>query len=89
LGFDTLDANLKLGFKADERDYTLVADLLKDRGVNAVNLLTNNPLKIESLKKNGIDVISRIPLEGSSCSNNFEYLNTKKERMGHLLSIRR
>lgn len=85
-GFDTLDANIKLGFKADEREYSLVADLLKERGILSVNLLTNNPLKINGLEKEGIKVDKRIPLEGKYCSSNAKYLNTKKDRMGHLLS---
>lgn len=86
-GFDTLDANLKLGFKDDERKYSLAAGLLKERGISEVNLLTNNPLKVKGLENEGIKVIKRIPLEGECCSSNREYLNTKKERMGHLLTV--
>lgn len=85
LGFDTLDANLRLGFKDDERNYGFVADLLKDRGVDTVNLLTNNPLKVKGLEEVGINVEKRIPLEIKSCKSNKQYLSTKKERMGHIL----
>ncbi len=85
-GFDTLDANIKLGFKADQREYSLVAKLLKERGISSVNLLTNNPLKINGLEKEGIKVDRRISLEGRCLESNAKYLNTKKDRMGHLLS---
>ncbi len=86
-GFDTMDANLKLGFKADLREYSLAAKLLKDRNITSVNLLTNNPLKVQGLEKEGIRVDKRIPLEGRSHKTNAKYLETKKDRMGHLLSI--
>lgn len=86
-GFDTMDANIKLGFKADERDYSLAASLLKERGVSEVNLLTNNPLKIDGLESEGIRVLNRIPLEGRNFKQNKKYLHTKKERMGHILSM--
>lgn len=87
-GLDTLDANLKLGFKDDERSYLLAAELLKSRGISSVNLLTNNPTKVEGLESEGIKVLKRIPLEGTSCSSNSHYLNTKKQRMGHILSVK-
>ena len=85
-GFDTLDANLKLGFKADQREYSLAGKVLKERGIHSVNLLTNNPLKVNGLESEGIKVLKRLPLEGRYCSSNSKYLNTKKDRMGHLLS---
>lgn len=86
-GLDTLDANLKLGFRADQREYSLAANLLKERGIEEVNLLTNNPLKVEGLESEGIRVLKRVPLEEKSCSSNDKYLKTKKERMGHILNL--
>ncbi|MGL1890677.1 MAG: 3,4-dihydroxy-2-butanone-4-phosphate synthase [Spirochaetaceae bacterium] len=88
-GFDTMDANLKLGFKADLREYSLAASLLKEKDILSVNLLTNNPLKVNGLEKEGIRVVKRISLEGRYHSNNAKYLETKKDRMGHILSERR
>ncbi|QEN04545.1 3,4-dihydroxy-2-butanone-4-phosphate synthase [Thiospirochaeta perfilievii] len=87
-GLDTLDANLVLGFKEDEREYSMVSSLLKERGILEVNLLTNNPLKVTGLEDTGINVVSRIPIEGETCISNKRYLETKKDRMGHLLSNR-
>jgi len=85
LGLDTLDANLKLGFRADERKYDFVATLLKLRGVEAVNLLTNNPLKAKGLRDGGLVVKKIVPMEIKPCGANLKYLKTKKDRMGHIL----
>ena len=84
LGLDTVDANLKLGFKADLRDYGVAAQILRDLGFERVRLLTNNPRKIEALREYGIDV-AREPLEVHPNSVNARYLTTKRERLGHLL----
>lgn len=84
-GLDTIDANKKLGFKADLRDYKVAADMLKSLGVLSVDLLTNNPSKLEGLKSYGIKVNSRLALKTESNKHNVDYLKTKKNQMGHLL----
>ena len=81
-GFDTIEANHQLGFKADERTYEIVVFILKHFGIDAIRLLTNNPRKLESLK--GIDIIERVPVVIESNTFNEGYLKTKKEQMGHL-----
>jgi GTP cyclohydrolase II len=86
-GYDTVDANLALGHQPDERDYTIAARILEDLGVGSVQLLTNNPLKIEHLSKLGIPVIRRVPLEPTITEENAGYLFTKVQRMNHLLSL--
>jgi GTP cyclohydrolase II len=86
VGYDTVDANLMLGHQADERDYTVAALILKDLGVHSVRLLTNNPLKIESLEGLGVPVTARIPLQPSVTTENAAYLATKAQRMNHLLN---
>ncbi len=86
-GLDTVDANLALGHKADERDYTIAACILNDLGVKSVQLLTNNPLKIENLRKFGIQVNLRLPLEGVITTDNAGYLFTKAMRMNHMLNL--
>lgn len=84
-GMDTVDANHELGFKSDLRDYGTAAGILRDLGINKVQLMTNNPLKIEGLKKFDIDVIERVHHECDPTSHNRFYLETKKKRMGHIL----
>lgn len=85
LGLDTVDANLKLGFKPDLRDYGVAAQILDDIGFARVRLLTNNPKKIAALKDYGIDVVAREPLEIRPNDVNRRYLETKRARLGHLL----
>jgi GTP cyclohydrolase II len=87
MGYDTVDANLMLGHKADERDYTVAALILQDLGVRSVRLLTNNPLKIESLQALGVSVAARVPLPPQITTENVTYLRTKVERMRHLLHL--
>ena len=87
LGLDTVEANIKLGFKDDLREYSIAAEILKDLGVKAVCLLTNNPRKIESLQKAGLLVTQRRPLTVKSSTLNSAYLKTKQEKLGHLLKI--
>lgn len=87
LGLDTVDANLHLGLPADDRDYTIAYQILKHFGINSVRLLTNNPLKIAAIERFGIEVQERVPLEVESTEENRDYLKTKKERLGHLLTI--
>ena len=82
-GADTLDANLMLGHPADARDYAIAANILADLGVEQVNLLTNNPEKVDQLTKHGIEVASRTPLIVGVGAKNRDYLATKGERMGH------
>jgi len=84
-GFDTIEANNKLGFEDDERDYTPVLFILRKLGISKLNLITNNPQKINFLKDNGIEIINRIAAITPKNIYNENYLNTKKEFMGHLL----
>jgi len=87
LGHDTVDANLLLGRQADERDYTAAALILKDLGVHSIRLLTNNPLKIESLQRLGVSVAGRVAMQPRITHDNVAYLMTKAQRMNHLLNL--
>ena len=84
-GLDTVEANLQLGFDDDLRDYGIGAQILRDLGVGEVRLLTNNPHKIESLRRYGVNV-TRVALEIAPHDGNIGYLRTKKEKLGHLFS---
>lgn len=86
-GYDTVDANLQLGHQADERDYTVAALILKDLGLRSIRLLTNNPLKIESLRESDISVSDRVPLQPQVTPENSDYLTTKVRRMNHQLNL--
>mgnify|MGYP003383231118 FL=1 len=86
-GYDTVEANLALGHQADERDYTVAALILRDWGVRSIRLLTNNPLKIYSLREHNVKVTGRVPLAPTFTPNNTSYLRTKIERMRHLLQL--
>ena len=88
-GLDTVDANLKLGHQADEREYDIGVAMLKDLGVKSVRLLTNNPAKIESLTKLGMPVNERVPILIPPNDENIHYLETKAERMRHLFAFER
>ena len=85
-GIDTVDANIELGFPPDMRSYGIAAQILMDLGVKSIRLLTNNPLKIEELKKYGFKV-KRESIEVEPCSVNLPYLKAKKEKMGHMLCL--
>lgn len=85
VGYDTLDANLALNLPADGREYDFSAHMLKQVGVDSVRLMTNNPLKIEGLRSNGIQIEERLPHISGRCKTNNHYLSTKAERMGHLI----
>ena len=84
-GRDTVEANLELGFQEDLRDYGIGAQILRDLGVQRVQLLTNNPRKITGLEAYGIEVVTRAPLEVTPRPGNIEYLRTKQQKLGHLL----
>ena len=84
IGFDTVDANHRLGFEDDERDLEIAAKILKSLGVSKVKLMTNNPKKIELLNNNGITVKERVPLIVNMNPNNENYLKTKAKKSGHL-----
>ncbi|MBD3164724.1 GTP cyclohydrolase II [Candidatus Woesearchaeota archaeon] len=84
-GMDTVEANQKLGFKADQRDYTLGAAILKELGLSTIRLMTNNPKKIEGLEKYGIKIRERLPLVIKCNKYNEKYLCTKKTKLGHLI----
>lgn len=84
-GMDTVEANKKLGFGADLREYGIGAQMLKDVGLNTIQLLTNNPQKIVGLEGHGLQVTARIPLEIKPNRNSQNYLKTKKTKLGHLL----
>ncbi|MBC8452331.1 MAG: GTP cyclohydrolase II, partial [Spirochaetes bacterium] len=86
-GYDTVDANVALGFAPDERSYTAAADILKDLGVQQILLMTNNPEKIAGLQESGIIVTERVPLIISPNETNRDYLRAKVKRMGHLTEI--
>jgi GTP cyclohydrolase II len=87
-GLDTVEANERLGFKADHRDFTLPAEMLKQLGVTRVRLLSNNPDKVEALERAGVQVVERVPCEVDASPQAEEYLKTKKEKLGHLFTSR-
>ncbi|HZW36952.1 MAG: bifunctional 3,4-dihydroxy-2-butanone-4-phosphate synthase/GTP cyclohydrolase II [Deltaproteobacteria bacterium] len=86
-GFDTVEANERLGFKPDLRDYGVGAQILVELGVRDIRLLTNNPKKIIGLEGYGLRVVERVPIEVSPNSANVKYLKTKKKKLGHILNV--
>ena len=86
-GFDTVEANERLGFKPDLRDYGVGAQILVDLGVRKIRLLTNNPKKIIGLSGYGLEVVERVPIEVKANEANVRYLRTKKRKMGHILDV--
>ena len=86
-GLDTVEANHALGFRADCRDFSLPAAILRDLGIERVRLLSNNPRKAGNLAEHGIEVVSRLACEAAPTAYSFTYLRTKKEKMGHALSL--
>lgn len=85
-GYDTLEANIKLGFPADMRDYTIGTQILVDLGVKKMRLMTNNPKKIEGLANYDLEIVERVPIQMELGKENAFYLLTKKEKMGHILT---
>ena len=85
-GLDTVEANEKLGFKADHREFALPAEILKALKVKSVRLLSNNPEKVAALENAGVKVVERIPCEVTASAHAEEYLKVKKEKLGHLLT---
>ena len=84
-GHDTVEANHLLGFKDDLRDFAVAAQIIKDFDIKSIEILTNNPKKIESLEKYGIDVKKRIDSETEPTTENKKYLETKRDKMGHYI----
>jgi len=85
-GLDTVEANERLGFKADHREFALPAGILKALDISSVRLLSNNPDKVAALEQAGIKVVERVPCEVTPSAHAEEYLKTKKEKLGHLFS---
>ena len=87
-GYDTVDANVHLGFKPDERDYGVGAQILRELGVKKMRLMTNNPVKRIGMESYGLEIVENIPIEIEPNEYNMFYIKTKKEKMGHTLSIK-
>ncbi|MBI3365406.1 MAG: bifunctional 3,4-dihydroxy-2-butanone-4-phosphate synthase/GTP cyclohydrolase II [Ignavibacteriae bacterium] len=86
-GMDTVEANEKLGFRPDLRDYGIGAQILRDLGVGKIRLMTNNPKKVVGLHGYGLDIVERVPLEAEAHALNEKYLKTKRDKLGHLILI--
>lgn len=85
-GLDTVEANEKLGFKADQRDYGIGAQILRDLGIRSMRLLTNNPRKFVGLEGYGLSVVESVPIEIAATDDTRRYMKTKKDKLGHTLS---
>jgi GTP cyclohydrolase II len=85
-GADTVEANHQLGFPADAREYGLAVDLLKQIGLCRIRLMTNNPRKLDALRKDGIEIVERVVLEPGRNPHNAAYLDTKASKLGHLFT---
>uniref|UniRef100_A0AB33JHJ9 Riboflavin biosynthesis protein RibBA n=5 Tax=unclassified Prevotella TaxID=2638335 RepID=A0AB33JHJ9_9BACT len=87
-GYDTVDANIHLGFKPDERDYGCGAQMLRHLGIHKMRLMTNNPTKRVGLEAYGLEIVENVPIEVEPNENDLRYLKTKRDRMGHTLHIK-
>jgi 3,4-dihydroxy 2-butanone 4-phosphate synthase/GTP cyclohydrolase II len=88
-GYDTLEANIKLGFKGDERDYGIGAQIIRSLGIKKMRLMSNNPTKRTGLVGYGLEIIENVPLEIESNEHNELYLQTKRDKMGHTLKMKK
>ncbi|MDP9120739.1 MAG: GTP cyclohydrolase II, partial [Acidobacteriota bacterium] len=86
-GHDTVEANERLGFRPDQRDYGVGAQILRDLGVRKIRLMTNNPSKYIALNGYGLEIVERVPLEVPPTDSSRDYLRTKREKLGHLLKL--
>ena len=86
-GMDTVEANVALGFKEDEREYYIGAQMLQNLGVKSLRLLTNNPAKIEGLKEQGMNIVAREPIIVEPNKNDIDYLKVKQVKMGHMFNF--
>jgi 3,4-dihydroxy 2-butanone 4-phosphate synthase/GTP cyclohydrolase II len=86
-GADTVEANLALGLPADKRDYGLGSQMLVDLGVREMRLITNNPTKIVGLEGYGLQIVERVPLHVATTTDSARYMETKREKMGHLFDV--
>jgi GTP cyclohydrolase II len=84
-GADTVEANERLGFGADIRDYSMLQSMIEHLGINAVRLMTNNPRKVAAMEKQGVEVVARIALHTTSNPHNEKYLRTKVGKLGHMI----
>jgi 3,4-dihydroxy 2-butanone 4-phosphate synthase / GTP cyclohydrolase II len=86
-GADTVQANQKLGFAPDLRNYGIGAQILRDLGLSSIRVLTNNPRKLVGLEGYGLEIVGRVPLLADATDDNREYLGTKRDKLGHLLTF--
>ena len=84
-GYDTVEANLKLGYGTDLREYGLGAQILVDLGLKTIRLLTNNPKKVVGLEGYGLEIVEQVPIKVKANPHNEQYLRTKREKLGHLI----
>ena len=87
VGHDTVEANERLGFRPDQRDYGVGAQILRDLGVERMRLMTNNPSKYVALSGYGLEIVERVQLEIPPSDDSRDYLRTKREKLGHLLQL--